>query len=95
MKTIQMQTILSQNKDLPSAGQILYAKLIQAEKVQDKVCVDMQGVTTLPSILLNSSIGKFVDENGKDKLKYILTFSNITKAQAERLRDYLQRYKWK
>ena len=58
----------------------------------EKVSVYMDGVISLPSVSLNISLGRIIDEEGKDKLKQYVGFVRITKQQAIRLRDYLQRY---
>lgn len=90
---IIMQEILSQSKSLPDAGQILFENISQADERHTKLVVDMRQTTSLPSIFLNASIGRFIDARGKERLKETLTFTNITKAQATRLRDYLDHYK--
>jgi hypothetical protein len=90
---IIMQEILSQSKSLPDAGQILFENISQADERNTKLVVDMSQTTSLPSIFLNASIGRFIDARGKERLKETLTFTNITKAQATRLREYLDHYK--
>lgn len=52
----------------------------------------MEGVTSLPSIFLNVSLGKIIDDYDIEILKKHISFSNITRSQAERLKDYLIRY---
>lgn len=88
-----MQEILSQNKSLPDAGQILFENISQAVERHTKLVVDMSQTSSLLSIFLNASIGRFIDTRGKERLKETLTFTNITKAQATRLREYLDHYK--
>ncbi|MCR5077938.1 MAG: DUF4325 domain-containing protein [Prevotella sp.] len=92
MCTINMNDILKTYQTLPASGEVLYGKIKAAIKNGDKLSVNMEGVTSLPSILLNVSIGRIIDEEGKDKLKQYVSFTRITKLQALRLRDYLQRY---
>lgn len=53
----------------------------------------MEGVSSLPSMFLNVSIGKFIDKFGFETLKKKISFAKITKLQAERLTDYISRYK--
>lgn len=43
-------------------------------------------------MFMNVSIGKFIEDYGMDRLKSILAFRNITRVQANRLREYLDRY---
>lgn len=92
MCTFNMNAVLQQTKDLSAAGYVLYKSIKNAIASEDKLYVDMQGVTSLPSILLNVSIGRIIDEEGRDKLKSYVGFVKITKQQALRLRDYMQRY---
>ena len=44
-------------------------------------------------ILLNVSLGRIIDEKGKETLKNYVVFRQITKQQALRLKDYMMRYK--
>ncbi len=53
----------------------------------------MEGVSSIPSIFLNMSFGQFIDNFGIEKLRGMVSFSYITKLQAERITDYLKRYK--
>lgn len=52
----------------------------------------MTGVESLPSIFLNMSLGRIIEDFGEEALKGKLSFKNITKAQAERVKDYLNRF---
>ena len=71
----------------------LFENISQADERNTKLVVDMSQTTSLPSIFLNVSIGRFIDARGKERLKETLTFANIAKSQATRLREYLNRYK--
>lgn len=93
MCTINLKNILSESRDLPHAGTIFYTKVMEADALSQKVTVNMDGVTSLPSIFLNVSIGKIIDSHGIQWVKEHITFTRITKAQALRLSDYLSRYK--
>lgn len=93
MCTIFLENILSECKDLPAAGDLFYHKVMEAESQSQKVIVNMENVNSLPSIFLNVSIGRMIDSHGIEWLKNHLTFTRITKAQAQRLTDYLSRYK--
>lgn len=92
MCTFYMNTELQQNKDFAEAGNSLYLSIKKAISNHNMLSVDMEGVTSLPSIFLNASLGRIIDEEGKDKLKQTVGFVKITKLQAMRLRDYMQRY---
>lgn len=87
-----MSIVLQQSEDLSVAGNSFYNSIKQAISNNDKLSVNMDGVTSLPSVFLNISLGRIIDEEGKDKLKQYVGFVRITKQQAIRLSDYLQRY---
>ena len=92
MYTFYMNIELLQNKDFAAAGNAFYQSIKKAISNNDTLSVDMEGVTSLPSIFLNASLGRIIDEEGKDRLKQSVGFVKITKQQALRLRDYLQRH---
>lgn len=87
-----MSIVLQQSEDLSVAGNSFYNSIKQAISNNYKLSVNMDGVTSLPSVFLNISLGRIIDEEGKDKLKQYVGFVRITKQQAIRLSDYLQRY---
>ncbi len=87
-----MSIVLQQSEDLSVAGNSFYNSIKQAISNNNKLSVNMDGVTSLPSVFLNISLGRIIDEEGKDKLKQYVGFVRITKQQAIRLSDYLQRY---
>lgn len=93
MCTIYLKNILASTSDLPQAGDIFYNQVMYAESRSEKVVVNMEDVTSLPSIFLNVSIGRIIDGFGIQWVKDHLSFTRITKAQAMRLTDYLSRYK--
>lgn len=92
MCTINLASIFTQTSDMPHAGAMFYDKVKEAFSNSTNVVVDMEEVTALPSIFLNVSIGKIIDEYGIDRLKSSMSFSKITKAQAQRLKEYLVKY---
>lgn len=93
MCTIYLKNILAETADLPQAGNIFYDKVMDAESRSEKVIVNMENVTYLPSIFLNVSIGRIIDDFGIQWVKDHLSFTRITKAQALRLSDYLSIYR--
>lgn len=91
MCTVKLYEIM-QEGDFPMAGSILYNIMKKNIDSTDKVIIDMEGVSSLPSMFLNVSIGRFIDEFGLDKLRQKVSFVKIPKLQAERLKDYINRY---
>lgn len=80
---------LLKDKSYPEAGDNLYKKILHYIDSEDKVVLDMSEVDALPSMFLNTSIGRFIDDFGYDKLKSKVSFSNIGSSQAERIKDYI------
>lgn len=90
MCVINIQDILK-DRTYPEAGDALYNKLSQYIDKEDKIVLDMTGVDSLPSMFLNTSIGRFIDTYGLDLLRSKLSFSKINSTQAERIKSYIQR----
>lgn len=88
MFTIKLYDLL-QGKDYPEAGESLYAIIKSKQNECDKIILDMNGVTSLPSMFLNVSIGKYIDEFGIESLKNKISFAKITKLQAQRIKEYI------
>ena len=93
MCTIALHSILDSGLNLPDAGSKLYEIMKKHMDNNEKIVIDMTDVTALSSVFLNTSIGKIIDDNGIDFLKSNISFIKITKQQAERLTDYLSKYK--
>lgn len=76
---------------MPDAGTSFYQQLVSAFGENDKVVVDMSEVSSLPSVFLNVSIGRIIDDYGLEALKKV-SFVMITKQQAFRLKEYIGKY---
>ena len=72
MCTIVLKDIMDSSALLPEAGNLFYSQVVKGMENSDKVIVDMSDVTALPSVFLNVSIGRLIDEWGLDKLKNYL-----------------------
>ena len=90
---IIMNDILKSSNDLEHAGNVLYDNIKDAITRKEQVSINMNGVSSLPSILLNVSLGRIIDEKGKETLKNYVVFRQITKQQVLRLKDYMMRYR--
>ncbi len=88
-----MNDILRDTNNLEIAGKVLYDNIKNAIIQKKQVYINMNGVSSLPSILLNVSLGRIIDEDGKEVIKRFVIFRQITKQQALRLKDYMMRYK--
>ncbi len=93
MCTISLEPILTENIDFTQAGSVFYDRLKGALDTSEKITVNMENVNALPSIFLNVSIGKIIEEYGLDKIRSSISFAKINKAQALRLQDYLMKFK--
>ena len=89
---IKLKNIL-QDRSYPESGAIMFDILCQSIKDNDKVEMDLDGVVSLPSIFLNASFGKAIGIYGIERVKQSTIFHHISKLQAERLKEYFERYK--
>jgi len=87
MGTINISYILK-DSDYPTAGAKLYDMIIARYDAEDSITLDLMDVDALPSMFLNTSIGKLITDKGILALKKI-RFTNITKSQAARIKDYV------
>ncbi len=91
MCTIKVIDIM-QNNTYPEAGYALFLLMEEHMEKGEKINLDLAGVDVLPSMLLNMSIGKYIETYGYKELQKRLSFSSITKSQAERIKDYVSKY---
>lgn len=91
MCTVNLKDIMS-NQSLPEAGNRLLDIMMSKLNAGERIVLDMDGVPSLPSIFLNTSIGKFIEEQGVELLKKKVAFAKISKGQAERLQEYIQKF---
>lgn len=91
MCTISLRDIII-HRPLPEAGSKLLDIMISKLDAGESIVLDMDGVPSLPSIFLNMSIGRFIEENGVALLKRKVTFSKISKGQADRLQEYIHKF---
>ena len=92
MCTIVLKDIMNTTTLLPEAGSKFYSLILSGLENSEKVIVDMSDITALPSVFLNVSIGRLIDEKRMDQLKTKLVFTMITKQQALRLKEYIDKY---
>lgn len=81
-----------QNNTYPEAGYALFNAMTACMDKGENINLDLSGVDVLPSMLLNMSIGKYIETYGYTELQKKLSFSSITKSQAERIREYISKY---
>ena len=93
MCTIKISDILV-GRNYPDAGMVLYNLMVDNKDKYEKIILDMDGVSSLPSMFLNTSIGKMIEDFGVDSVR-LLSFRKITRLQAQRIKEYVDRYKVK
>ena len=95
-QTIPIMTIYCRDilgaKPYPDAGTDLFNRMDGIIAEGGNVVIDLSDVVSLPYVFLNTSIGKFIDVYGIPLLKQRVSFAKISRAQAERITEYIQRY---
>ena len=87
---IQLAQIMK-DRTYPESGSVLYDTMLPLLSTNQKVVLDMADVISLPSMFLNASIGMAAQKYGTEKVRKSVVFHHVTKAQAERLKEYFAR----
>lgn len=87
---IQLSQLMA-GRPYPESGQMLYDYIASLLANGESVTLDLAGVISLPYMFLNASIGIAAREYGIETIKKNIAFRNVTKTQAERLREYFSR----
>lgn len=80
---------LLEGKDFTTAGSILYDLIRGDINSSGKIIINMEGVSSLPSMFWNVSISRIIEEFGLEVFKSKVSFVNITKMQAKRLTEHV------
>ena len=88
---ISVSTIF-QGRNYPDAGDVLYSVLNDNLDKQDRIILDFKDVTLVPSMFLNTSLGKIIGERGAGIIRQKIAFSNISASQIAHIREYVQRF---
>ena len=91
MCTINLSEVMN-GKNYPDAGDSLYELINKEADRCDRLVLNMEGVDAMPSMFLNTSIGRIIQERGAEFLRQKVLFARITRSQAERLKSYIDRY---
>ena len=91
MVSIDVKQIMD-GRDFPTAGAYLYSMIIPHIDTEDKIYLDLQGVSVLPSMFLSMSFGKIIKERGVAFLKSKLVFTNIKASDITRIKEYVARF---
>ena len=90
MNTIKIAELLK-DSTFPEAGAKLYELLCQRLGQAEPLVLDMDGVSSLPSMFLNTSFGQYIENHGKETLGRI-RFQRISQQQAQRIKEYVSRF---
>ena len=82
---------IMENRTYPESGKVLYDYMAPLLSKNQSVTLDLNGVDSLPSMFLNASIGVAAREYGAETIKKNVVFFNVSRAQAERLKEYFSR----
>ena len=88
---ISVSTIF-QGRNYPDAGDVLYSVLNDNLDKQDRIILEFKDVTLVPSMFLNTSLGKIIGETGAGIIRQKIAFSNISASQIAHIREYVQRF---
>lgn len=88
---ISVSTIF-QGRNYPDVGDVLYSVLNDNLDKQDRIILDFKDVTLVPSMFLNTSLGKIIGERGAGIIRQKIAFSNISASQIAHIREYVQRF---
>ena len=91
MTTILLSDILN-NNDYANGGTVVYDIAQMAISNNDIIVIDMQNVDSFPTVFMNTSFGKLMDNFGVDRTKKSFRFKNILKTQVERISKYFSDY---
>jgi hypothetical protein len=91
MCTIKLQPIM-EGRSFPDSGDALFQMIEEKLPTEEKIILDMVDVVSLPSMFLNVSIGKFIENHGIELLKKKIAFANISTSQIERLKVYINSF---
>lgn len=76
----------------PEEGNKLFDLLDNELSNGEQIEIDMQGVITLPSMFMSASFGRAAQKYGIDTIRHAIRFCNITRGQADRIKEYFCRF---
>lgn len=83
---------IMQGVNYPEAGDRLYGVLLDNLDKDARIVLDFNGITLVPSMFLNTSLGRLIKERGVDVVKRKLGFCNIPMSQMAHIKEYVKRF---
>lgn len=74
------------------AGYELFNIADKSISSNDIIVIDMEQVTSIPTLLMNTSFGDLIDKYGIETTKKAFRFNNISGPQIQRIRKYFEDY---
>ncbi len=84
---ISLKDILK-DRSYTDGGYVLFDIADKAILNGDMVVIDMEGVSSIPTLFMNTSFGDLIMKYGIDKTKKIFSFNNINRFQLEKIQKY-------
>lgn len=76
----------------PEGGNKLFGQLDSVLSQGGQIDIDMQGIIALPSMFMSASFGQAIQKYGINTIRNTVRFRNITRGQAERIKEYFNRF---
>ena len=81
----------SYGRPFPEAGDYVYNLILPFADTDEEFVLDLQGVSDLPSLFFNMCLKCFVDDRGEEFVKSRVRLKNISRSQAARVVDYVEK----
>ena len=78
-------------RSFPEAGDYVYNLMLPFADTDEEFVLDLQGVSDLPSLFFNMCLKRFVEGRGTEFVKSRVRFKNISRSQAARVVDYVEK----
>lgn len=92
MTTILISNLLDKHQSYPLAGDEVYDIINPQMTGEESFIMDMTGVSSVPTVFLNASLGRLIDVYGIAKVRSKIGFVNIMRTQLDRIRKYFDDY---
>lgn len=79
-------------RSFPEEGKRLFDRLDKGLSNGEQIEIDMIDVITLPSMFMGASFGLAVQKYGINTIRHNIRFCNITREQADRVKEYFNRF---
>ena len=91
MCIIRLEDIMKQYQRYPDAGTALYDAIVRNID-DDQIIIDAENIRGIPTLMLNTSIGRLIAEFGYPRIQGRIRFRHIGKSDSETLKKYISHY---